>query len=43
MIEDLSKSSVFAAFEPTRVRYLRFTLTAGHEARHWSINEIVLR
>ena len=43
MIEDFSKYSVFVSFAPTRVRYLRLTLTAGHEARHWSINEIVLR
>lgn len=43
MIEDFSKYSVPVTFERARVRYLRFTLTAGHEARHWSINEIILR
>ena len=43
MIEDFSKYSVPVSFERTRARYLRFTITAGHEARHWSINEIILR
>jgi hypothetical protein len=43
MIEDFSKYAVPVIFDPTRARFLRFTLTAGHEARHWSINEIILR
>jgi hypothetical protein len=43
MIEDFSKYEVPVTFERTRARYLRFTLTAGHESRHWSINEIILR
>jgi len=29
-------------FEPSAVRTIRIMLTAAHEARHWSINEIVI-
>jgi hypothetical protein len=43
MIEDFSKYSVPIPFERTRMRYLKITLTASHEARHWSISEITIR
>jgi hypothetical protein len=43
MIEDFSQYKVDVRFEPCQVRYLRLTLTRSHEARHWSINEIVCK
>jgi hypothetical protein len=43
MIEDFSKYKVEIRFEPCLIRYLRITLTRPHEARHWSINEIVCK
>ena len=41
MIEDFSQYKVDIRFGPFQVRYLRIRLTRSHEARHWSINEIV--
>jgi len=41
MIEDFEKYVVPVPFEPADVRHIRFTLTAAHESRHWSINEII--
>jgi len=43
MVEDFAKYVVPVSFAPTAVRSLRITLTATQEARHWSINEIVIR
>ncbi|MGB8951594.1 MAG: discoidin domain-containing protein [Candidatus Aminicenantales bacterium] len=43
MIEDFSKYVVDVSFEPCSIRCLRISLTRSHEARHWSINEIVCR
>jgi hypothetical protein len=43
MIEDFSKYKVEIRFETCLIRYLRITLTRPHEARHWSINEIVCK
>jgi len=40
MIEDFSKYVVPMGLGATAARYLRITLIASHEARHWSINEI---
>jgi hypothetical protein len=42
MIEDFTKYIVPIPFEPSTVRYIRIMLTAAHEARHWSINEIAI-
>lgn len=42
MVEDFSRYKVLASLVPGRARYLRFRLLASHEARHWSIAEIVL-
>jgi hypothetical protein len=41
MIEDFSKYKIDIRFESSEIRYLRIRLTRSHEARHWSINEIV--
>jgi hypothetical protein len=41
--EDFSKYLVPALFRPTEARFVRVRLTGGHESRHWSIAEIVLR
>jgi hypothetical protein len=43
MIEDFSQYKVDVRFEPRQIRYLRITLIRSHEARHWSINEIVCK
>ncbi len=43
MIEDFSQYKVNVRIEPSQIRHLRITLTRSHEARHWSINEIILR
>ena len=40
MIEDFGKYVVPIPFGPAAVRWVRVSLTAPHEARHWSINEI---
>lgn len=42
MVEDFSQYKVLASLSPGRARYLRFRLLAPHEARHWSIAEILL-
>jgi len=42
MIEDFTKYIVPIPFEPSTVRTIRIMLTAAHEARHWSINEIAI-
>jgi len=43
IIEDFSKYALKCSFELAELRYLRLTLVRSHEARHWSINEIVCR
>ena len=43
MVEDFSKYVVPALFAPVEARFVRIRLTGGHESRHWSIAEIVLR
>ena len=43
MIEDFSQYEVDIPFERQELRYLRIRLTRSHEARHWSINEIICR
>jgi hypothetical protein len=40
MIEDFRRYVVPIPFAAAAVRYIRITLTAAHEVRHWSINEI---
>ncbi|MCX7973893.1 MAG: discoidin domain-containing protein [Candidatus Aminicenantes bacterium] len=39
-IEDLSSYHVKISFPPTKLRFMRLKLTAGHPLYHWSIQEI---
>jgi hypothetical protein len=43
MIEDFGRYVVPVSFASADVRFLRISLTASHEARHWSISEIAIR
>jgi hypothetical protein len=43
MVEDFRKYVVPVPLGTAAIRFLRITLTESHEARHWSINEIVFK
>jgi hypothetical protein len=42
-VEDFMTYVVEVTFPPSTCRFLRITLTASHEARHWSIQEFWVR